>query len=169
MRASSIPHPLLDLLARPNPRQAGAEFFEAAAGFLLVAGNAYLELVSVGGSPRELHALRPDRMKLIPGPEGWPEAYEYSVNGRTVRFEMSETLSPTGSGTPPPILHLALFHPTDDHYGFSPLEAAAFALDVHNAAARLEQGAPRQCRAAFGRARLFRRRRQSFRGAVRAA
>ena len=128
-------HPLLDLLARPNPRQAGAEFFEAAAGFLLVAGNAYLELVSVGGSPRELHALRPDRMKLIPGPEGWPEAYEYSVNGRTVRFEMGETLSPAGPGTPPPILHLALFHPTDDHYGFSPLEAAAFALDVHNAAA----------------------------------
>jgi HK97 family phage portal protein len=49
------------------------------------------------------------------------------VNGRTVRFAMSET--------PPPILHLALFHPTDDHYGFSPLEAAACALDVHNAAA----------------------------------
>ena len=128
-------HPLLDLLARPNPRQTGAEFFEAAAGFLLVAGNAYLELVSVGGSPRELHALRPDRVKLVPGPEGWPEAYEYNVNGRTVRFDMGETLSPTGAGTPPPILHLALFHPTDDHYGFSPLEAAAFALDVHNAAA----------------------------------
>jgi HK97 family phage portal protein len=121
-------HPLLDLLARPNPRQAGAEFLEAAAGFLLVAGNAYLELVSVGGSPRELHALRPDRVKLVPGPEGWPEAYEYNVNGRTVRFEV-------GEGKPSPILHLALFHPTDDHYGFSPLEAAAFALDVHNAAA----------------------------------
>jgi HK97 family phage portal protein len=121
-------HPLLDLLARPNPRQAGAEFLEAAAGFLLVAGNAYLELVSVGGSPRELHALRPDRVKLVPGPEGWPEAYEYNVNGRSVRFEVAE-------GKPSPILHLALFHPTDDHYGFSPLEAAAFALDVHNAAA----------------------------------
>ena len=127
-------HPLLDLLARPNPRQAGAEFFEAAAGFLLVAGNAYLELVSVGGSPRELHALRPDRMKLIPGPEGWPEAYEYSVNGRTVRFEMGETPSPAGPGTPPPILHMREFHPLDDHYGFSPLEARGLRLDVHNAA-----------------------------------
>ncbi len=31
-----------------------------------------------------------------------------------------------------PVLHLKLFHPTDDHYGFSPLEAAAFAIDVHN-------------------------------------
>jgi HK97 family phage portal protein len=120
-------HPLLDLLARPNPRQTGADFLEAAAGFLLVAGNVYVELVAVAGSPRELHALRPDRMKLVPGPEGWPEAYEYSVAGRSVRFDMRET--------PPPILHLALFHPTDDHYGFSPLEAAACAIDVHNAAA----------------------------------
>ena len=33
----------------------------------------------------------------------------------------------------PPVMHLKLFHPTDDHYGFSPLEAAAFAIDVHNA------------------------------------
>ena len=31
-------------------------------------------------------------------------------------------------------LHLSLFHPLDDHYGFAPLEAAATALDVHNAA-----------------------------------
>jgi HK97 family phage portal protein len=119
-------HPLLDLLARPNPRQTGAEFLEAAAGFLLVAGNAYLELVTVAGTARELYALRPDRMKLVPGPEGWPAAYEYAVAGRSVRFDMGET--------PPPVLHLALFHPTDDHYGFSPLEAAAIALDVHNAA-----------------------------------
>ena len=120
-------HPLLDLLARPNPRQAGAELLESVAGFLLVSGNAYLELVSVAGAPRELHALRPDRMKLVPGAEGWPESYEYSVAGRSVRFDMRET--------PPPILHLSLFHPSDDHYGFAPLEAAGTALDVHNAAA----------------------------------
>lgn len=31
-----------------------------------------------------------------------------------------------------PVMHLKLFHPTDDHYGFR-LEAAAFAIDVHNA------------------------------------
>jgi HK97 family phage portal protein len=33
------------------------------------------------------------------------------------------------------VLHLALFHPLDDHYGMSPIEAAATALDTHNAAA----------------------------------
>ena len=123
-------HPLLDLLAKPNPRETRAGLFESVAGHLLVAGNAYIELVSIAGSPRELHALRPDRMKLVPGPEGWPEAYEYSVGGRSVRFSMQENLD----RTPPPILHLSLFHPADDHYGLSPLEAAAFAVDVHNAA-----------------------------------
>jgi HK97 family phage portal protein len=119
-------HPLLDLLARPNPRETRAELLERAAGHLLTAGNAYLELVSVAGSPRELHALRPDRMKVVPGGEGWPEAFEYTAAGRTVRFDMGER--------PAPILHLAFFHPLDDHYGFAPLEAALLALDVHNAA-----------------------------------
>lgn len=119
-------HSLLDLLRHPNPRQSRMELLEAVAGHLLVSGNAYLELVSVAGAARELYALRPDRMKIVPGPEGWPEAYEYSVGLRSMRFELSET--------PRPVLHVALFNPSDDHYGLSPVEAAAKALDVHNAA-----------------------------------
>ena len=35
----------------------------------------------------------------------------------------------------PPILQLTLFNPLDDYYGLSPLEAAAVAVDIHNAAA----------------------------------
>ncbi|ESR22789.1 phage portal protein [Lutibaculum baratangense] len=119
-------HPLLDLLARPNARQSGGELMEAVYGHLMLAGNAYLEAVEAGGEVRELHALRPDRMRVVPGADGWPEAYEYDVGGRKIRFEQS--------GRQAPILHLTLFHPTDDHYGLSPLEAAQVALDVHNAA-----------------------------------
>jgi HK97 family phage portal protein len=37
-------------------------------------------------------------------------------------------------GGPPPICHIRSFHPQDDHYGFSPLQAAGVALDVHNSA-----------------------------------
>jgi HK97 family phage portal protein len=121
-------HPLLALLARPNRRQAGGDLREALYGHLLVAGNAYVEAVAVDGAPRELHALRPDRLKVVPGPDGWPEAYEYTVAGRTVRF-----VDP-GEGDLSPILQLALFHPLDDHYGFAPIEAAQVALDLHNAA-----------------------------------
>ena len=33
-----------------------------------------------------------------------------------------------------PICHIKTFHPQDDHYGFSPLQAAAVAVDVHTSA-----------------------------------
>ena len=121
-------HALLTLLAKPNRRQAGADFREALAGYLLVSGNAYIQVATVDGLPRELYTLRPDRMKVVPGSDGWPEAYEYTVGGRTVRF------TDPGEGMLSPILQLALFHPLDDHYGFAPIEAAAVALDLHNAA-----------------------------------
>ena len=123
-------HPLLRLLGRPNPRQGGARFLEEVYGHLMVAGNAYLEAVAAapGAPPGELHSLRPDRMRVVPGPDGWPQAYEYGVGAERVRFPV------TGEGVAP-ILHLTLFHPADDHYGLSPMEAAATALDIHNAAA----------------------------------
>jgi HK97 family phage portal protein len=124
-------HPLLDLIRRPNPRQDGASFLESIASHLLLAGNAYIEAVGIGGEGdaqvRELYTLRPDRMKLVPGADGWPQAYDYTVAGSTVRFDQSAVL--------PPILHLTFFNPLDDHYGLSPLEAAAVAVDTHNAAA----------------------------------
>ena len=34
------------------------------------------------------------------------------------------------------ICHIKSFHPQDDHYGFSPMQAAAMAIDVHNSASR---------------------------------
>ncbi|MEM0943742.1 MAG: phage portal protein, partial [Pseudomonadota bacterium] len=103
-------------------------------GFLQLAGNAYLEAASpdVMGLPRELHVLRPDRMCVIPGRDGWPAGYEYRVGKARHRWDMP---SCPEDGCRP-ILHLKAFHPLDDHYGMSPLEAAASALDVHNAAAR---------------------------------
>ncbi|WP_411816202.1 phage portal protein [Hyphococcus sp. DH-69] len=120
-------HPLIDLLARPNDEQSGSELLESFYGYLQTAGNAYLEAVSLDGTPRELYSLRPDRMKARTGQSGWAEAYEYSAGGRSVVFRKPEI----GQA---PILHLKLFHPTNDHYGLSPLEAAATAVDLHNAA-----------------------------------
>jgi HK97 family phage portal protein len=117
-------HPLLSLIRRPNPVQGRAELFEALYGQLLLSGNAYLEAVpSAGVLPGELHVLRSDRMSLVPGADGWPVAYDYTVGSRKHRFDMT-----TG---PAPICHIKNFHPQDDHYGFSPMQAAAVALDVH--------------------------------------
>ena len=119
-------HPLETLLRRPNPEQAGPALLETLYGFLQTAGNAYLEGVALDGALRELYALRPDRMKVRLSRSGWPEAYEYGVSGRKTVFEQN-------AGAFSPILHLKLFHPTNDHYGLSPLEAASASVDLHNA------------------------------------
>ena len=120
-------HPVLDLIGRPNAAQGRAEFLEAVYGHLLLAGNAYVEAVPGGGAvPGELHVLRSDRMNLVPGADGWPVGYDYTVGGRTHRYDVTGGMSP--------ICHLKAFHPQDDHYGFSPMQAAAVAVDVHNAA-----------------------------------
>ena len=121
-------HPLLRLLKKPNARQGAADFLEELYGHLMVAGNAYVEVVEIGSEIRELYVLRPDRMSVVPDASGWPAAFEYAVNGRVVRF-MQE-----GEGRVPPILHMREFHPLDDYYGFPPLDAAQVSLDVHNAA-----------------------------------
>ncbi|PRY80351.1 HK97 family phage portal protein [Yoonia maritima] len=121
-------HPVLALLNRPNAGQGRAELLEALFGQLLLTGNGYLEAVGDDGLPLEMHVLRSDRMSVVPGADGWPMAYEYSVNGRKHRFAVSD-----GQG---PICHIKSFHPQDDHYGLSALQAAANAVDVHNAASR---------------------------------
>ncbi len=121
-------HPLLALLARPNPRQSKATFIETLVGHLLVSGNAYVEAAHLDGAVRELYALRPDRMRVVVGKDGWPQAYEYTVGSHKHLFAV-------GNETVDPVLHIALFHPLNDHYGMAPLEAAAVALDTHNAAA----------------------------------
>ncbi|VAV95989.1 Gene Transfer Agent portal protein [hydrothermal vent metagenome] len=120
-------HPLQELLQKPNPAESGRNLLESFYSFLQISGNAYLEAATLGHEVRELHVLRPDRMKVIPGQSGWPEAYEYSVNGSAVRFDQSK--EPVA-----PILHVKMFNPLDDHYGMSPFEAAAKGIDIHNAA-----------------------------------
>ena len=120
-------HPVIELMRRPNPGQGRAELLEALFGQILLTGNGYLEAVATeAGLPRELHVLRADRMTIVPGADGWPEAYDYTVGGRKHRFDMR--------GHPDPICHIKAFHPQDDHYGLSPMQAAATAVDVHNAA-----------------------------------
>ncbi|MEK8091940.1 phage portal protein [Methylocystis sp. IM3] len=79
------------------------------------------------GQLRELYALRPGRMSVEPGRNGWPAAFVYRAQGADARYEMQGEVVE-------PILHIKLFNPLDDYYGFAPLPAAQVALDTHNAA-----------------------------------
>ncbi len=122
-------HPVLALLGAPNPGQSGPALMESFYGHLLLSGDGYLEAAgeALTGGPRELHVLRSDRVKAVPGADGWPVAYEYRVGAHRHVFDMAADR--------PPVLHVKTFHPRDDHYGLTPLSAAAAAIDVHNSAA----------------------------------
>lgn len=122
-------HPVLTLLKRPNPHQSGPELLEALYAYLQTSGNAYLEAALLEGDVKGLFGLRPDRMKVVAGKDGWPRAYEYTAGGKAVKLAQDDAVIPR-------VLHLTLFHPLDDHYGLAPLEAAQVSLDTHNAAAK---------------------------------
>lgn len=117
-------HPALALLARPNGAMTGADFLETLYGQLLLSGNSYVEAVAIGAGRAELHLLRPDRVSVVTGADGWPLAYDYRAGTKARRIALDG------------LLHLKLFHPLDDHEGFAPLAAAQVALDLHNAAGR---------------------------------
>jgi HK97 family phage portal protein len=124
-------HPLLDLLRKPNPMQGGADLLRNHFAFSLIAGNAYPEAVGPDGrAPMELYTLRPDRVKVIAGPYGVPQAYTYTVGSTTQRWDVDPI---TGQGL---VSHYKMFNPLDDWYGMSPIEAAAYAIDQHNEAGK---------------------------------
>lgn len=70
-----LQHPLLDLLHYPNTCQAGSSLIESCLAYLLLAGNSYIEIArNFENKPAELHVLRPDRVKVVPGANGLPIA-----------------------------------------------------------------------------------------------
>ena len=155
-------HPLSRLLARPNPRQDGAAFLEAR----LRASAACRQRLCRGGDERraaqvrELYALRPDRM------QAWCPAPTAGRRPTTTPSAAAACGSSRRSAPLPPILHLTLFHPLDDHYGLSAAGGRGGRGRHPQRGGALEQGAARQRRAALRRAGLCRAGR---RGAVRRA
>jgi HK97 family phage portal protein len=114
------------LIERPNVDQGGPDLLEGLYAHLSVSGDSFLEAASVDGEVRELHVLRPDRMKVLKGPGGGPLGGAHRGGGdvRRILREADGFL---------PVLHMKLFSPIHDYGGHAPLEAAARAVDVHNA------------------------------------
>lgn len=117
-------HPALKLIQNPNPRQSNTGWVREAVSWRLLTGNRYIELVGPkNGPPRELYLLRPSRMSIVPGSAAHPILrYEYKVGANVTPLD------------PELIVHSKFFHPTDDFYGLSPLEAAAKLVDQAAAA-----------------------------------
>ena len=102
---------------------------EVLAAQLLLHGNAYVQVIKdAAGAPVELFPLRPERVSVVAGADGWPVSYAYKIGGETL------AIAPEDEAGWPNLIHLKGFHPADDHYGAGCLSAAAQAVAVHNAA-----------------------------------
>lgn len=124
-------HPLLDLLRRPNPMQAGVEYFQALYSYLLLSGNSYAVRNEVDSIPREMHLLRPDRVRVVPSKTNVPLSYEYILNGKVINRYDADPM--TGQSQ---VKHFKTFNPLDDYYGLSPIMASSVDIDNHNSIAK---------------------------------
>ncbi len=119
------------LLKLVNATSAGQSLLETLAAQVLLHGNGYVQIIKdASGTPVELFALRPERMSVEPGSDGWPAAYKYRVGENLI------TLPVEDEALYPNIVHIRTFHPGDDHYGAGCLSAADQSIAIHNAAAR---------------------------------
>jgi len=116
-------HEILDLLQRPSSDYMSFEqFMEAAASYLLLAGNAYILKLRAGekGKPKALTLLRPDLVTVQYTNE--ITEYRYQIGNQTVRY------------TPDDIIHVKEFNPLHPFLGVSRLEIAMLGVEVDNEA-----------------------------------
>jgi HK97 family phage portal protein len=117
------------LQALVSATSAGQSLIETIAAHLVLHGNGYVQIVKdASGTPIELFALRPDRVKIVLGNDGWPCAFEYRVGSQVMTLPIEDE-----NGWPN-CIHIRSLHPTDDHYGAGALAAADQPIAVHNAA-----------------------------------
>lgn len=117
-------HPFERLLRRPNPLHSRFELIEHTVGSLEIHGNAYWFLAGApGGTPQEIWPLRPDRVRIIPDAARGVQGYVYEIDGHQVPLAAAE------------VVHFRRWHPFNDYYGLSALEAARLAVETDRAMA----------------------------------
>ncbi len=116
-------------MALVRATSAGQSLLETLAANVLLHGNGFVQIArDAGGKPVELFALRPERMTVVPGADGWPKAWLYRIGETRIELPLEDE-----NGWPC-LIHIKGFHPADDHYGAGCLSAAEQAVAVHNAA-----------------------------------
>ena len=126
-------HPMLTLLANPNPFQTGFEFLYDTQAYKDLDGNAFWYIVrdnkndNTKGTPVQLFNLKADKVKLIISQENplAVEAYVYTQpDGTRLRFDADE------------IIHMKLSNPNMPapfpHRGMGIVQAGAYAIDTDN-------------------------------------
>ncbi|MCU7611194.1 phage portal protein [Anaplasma capra] len=127
-------HPILKLLSRPNNTMTRSELIEGIVTYRLISGNSYiLSIENQDMLPKELYLLRPDRVEIVTKTDCDVITYRYHVNDRVHEFKVNRSTNQHD------LLHLKNFHPLNDWYGLSTIEAASYSIDQHNQAGSWNQ------------------------------
>jgi HK97 family phage portal protein len=117
-----VNHEFEQLLRAPNRYQFDSQFdfFEALFGFLKLSGNCYLYLNALSPTlpPAEIYILRPDRVMVVPDRQTFVRGYVFNVDGAELVFERDE------------IVHIKAWHPLNDWYGLTAIEALSLAAET---------------------------------------
>ncbi|MCY3719514.1 MAG: phage portal protein [Anaerolineaceae bacterium] len=122
-------HPLERLLDAPNPQLSRFALMEQTVGMLELTGNAYWLLSGTGAAPGQIWPLRPDRMRVVPDSAGLVRGYVYEIDGQRIPLEAAE------------VLHFRRWHPANDYYGLSALDAGRLAIRSDGAMAQWNHSA----------------------------
>ena len=118
---------IIALLRKPNPTSSYIKFMEAAVSSYLISGNVYIQAIrNDKNEVEEMYLLRSDRMTILPGHCNIPKGFRYKINNMTFYFPCNDNNGECD------ILHIKNYHPLDDWYGLSPMEAAQYSIDQHN-------------------------------------
>ena len=123
-------HPALDLLKKPNPEKAGADFFCEVIASKLLFGNAYILSASPNNAPpREIYLLPASSTSLVIQ-NNHPVAYEYNSAGGRKHFQLDPVTRISK------VLHIKNYHPTNPLYGLPCLDAASLSIELHSEATK---------------------------------
>lgn len=118
-------HELQSLLNRPNPFMARQDMQERWAQHMLLAGNALWWLNIAGGKPVELWPIQPDQINPIASRADFISGYEWKVTAQDKRVLPSAEVA-----------HWMFIDPSNPRWGLAPIQAAAGAIDLDQAASR---------------------------------
>jgi HK97 family phage portal protein len=127
-----LDHPINELLKRPNPSDSLSFIMLSMTAYLVMSGNSFIERIGPtsgdnAGIPKELHVLRPDRMKILTS-NGKLDGFEYKVGSNCVTWKIDPITKQCD------VLHMKSFHPTDDWWGAAVTEPTAREIDSSNQA-----------------------------------
>ncbi len=116
-------HPIMKLLARPNPKLGQAKFFASLFKDNYVYGNLFcMADTTASNVPTELWRAQPIKMGIIKGDKGLPTAYEYEAANGKRKF-------PVDMKGKSSVFHFYNTSLDDDWYGDSPMRPCRTWID----------------------------------------